>query len=240
MTIRIAICDDELCICSQIEDILIDILQHIAVKFEIEVFCSGESLCKELEKRDFGIIFLDIELPMLSGIEVGHYIRNNLKNEILQIVYISAKKGYAMELFEYRPINFLVKPLDQEKVAKVIDKYFIITEQNNHVFEYKRRTEYYKVPMSEILYFERQNRKVKIYTKNGESDEFYESMENIYVNVKNYNFLFIHKSIIVNYQFIKRIAYEEVVMIDGTILPISQSRRKAIKSMYMKIRKGEI
>lgn len=239
MTIRIAICDDELCICSQIENILIDILQHIAVKFEIEVYCSGESLCKELEEQDFDIVFLDIELPKLSGIEVSHYIRNHLKNEIMQIVYISADKGYAMKLFEFRPINFLVKPLDKEKVAKVIDKYFAITGQNIYMFEYKRRTEYYKIPMSKILYFERKNRKVKIYTTDGGYDEFYESMENVYVTVKNHDFLFIHKSIIVNYQFIKRMAYNEVVMIDGTILPISQSRRKAIKSMYMKIRKGE-
>lgn len=239
MTIRIAICDDELYICSQIESMLIDILQHMAVKFEIEIFDSGEKLCKELEQQDFDIIFLDIELPKISGIEVSNYIRNHLKNEIVQIVYISAKKGYAMELFEFRPINFLVKPLDKEKVAKVIDKYFVITEQNNHVFEYKRRTEYYKVLLSNILYFERVNRKIKIYTKDGNIDEFYDSMENVYIAVKNQRFLFIHKSIIVNYQFIKRIAYEEVVMIDGTVLPISQSRRKAIKLMYMKIRKGE-
>lgn len=239
MEIRIAICDDELYICSQIESILIDILQHMAVKFEIEVFESGESLCKELERQSFDIIFLDIELPQISGIEVGRYIRNYLKNEIMQIAYISGKKGYAIELFDFWPINFLVKPLDREKVAKVIDKYFIITEQDNHVFEYKKRTEYYKISMSKILYFESNKRKVKIYTIDGKVDEFYESMENIYAAVKNHNFLFIHKSIIVNYRFIKKISYEKVLMIDDRELPISQSRRKAIKTMYMKIRKGE-
>lgn len=239
MTIRIAICDDELHVCSQIENILIEILQQMVIKFEIEVFDSGEGLCKALKQQDFDIIFLDIELPEISGIDVGDYIRNRLGNEVVQIAYISAKKGYAMELFEFRPINFLVKPLEKEKVAKVIDKYFTITEQNSHIFEYKKRMEYYKVPMSKIIYFESKNRKVQVYTMDG-IDEFYESMENIYAAVKNHNFLFIHKSIIVNYRFIKRISYEEVVMIDGAVLPISQSRRKAIKMMYMKIRKEEV
>ena len=93
-----------------------------------------------MERKDFDIVFLDIELPKVSGIGVGRYIREVLKNEIVQIAYISAKEGYAMELFEFRPINFLVKPLEKEKVAKVIEKYFIITEQDNHVFEYKNTT----------------------------------------------------------------------------------------------------
>ena len=151
--IRIAVCDDEAYICVCLEDMLTDILQDKDVQFEIETFSSGESLCGEMERKDFDIVFLDIELPKVSGIGVGRYIREVLKNEIVQIAYISAKEGYAMELFEFRPINFLVKPLEKEKVAKVIEKYFIITEQDNHVFEYKKRMEYYKVPMSEILYF---------------------------------------------------------------------------------------
>ena len=237
--IHIAICDDEQSICSQLENILIDIAGNKIVEFEIETFISGESLCTELQRQKYDLIFLDIELPKISGIDVGKYIRDELKNESVQIAYISAKEGYAMELFEFRPINFLIKPIEKEKVAKVIHQYMVITEQDNHIFEYKKRMEYYKVLMSEIIYLESRNRKVSIYTTNGE-DEFYETMENIYNVVKEHEFLFIHKSIIVNYRFIKKISYEEVVMLDGTILPISQSRRPAIKSMYMKIRKGEI
>ena len=138
--IRIAVCDDEVYICTLLEDMLTEILREKDVQFEIDTFSSGESLCRELERRDFDIMFLDIELPEVSGIDVGRYIREALKNEIVQIAYISAKEGYAMELFEFRPINFLVKPLEKEKVAKVIEKYFIITEQDNHVFEYKNTT----------------------------------------------------------------------------------------------------
>lgn len=237
--IRIAICDDEQTICSLLENILMNIAENITVDFEIETFISGESLCRELERRKYDLIFLDIELPKVSGIDIGKYIREELKNELVQIAYISAKEGYAMELFEFRPINFLIKPIKVEKVAKVIQKYMVITEQDNHTFEYKKRMEYYKILMSEIIYFENRNRKVSIYTINGK-DEFYDSMENIYNVVKKHDFLFIHKSIIVNYRFIRKISYEEVVMLDGTVLPISQSRRPAIKTMYMKIKRGEL
>lgn len=238
MDIRIAICDDEPEICALLEKMLIDIFETKGVHYEIEPFYSGESLCEEMQRQIFELIFLDIELQKKNGIEVGRYIREELGNESVQIAYISAKTGYAMELFEFRPINFLVKPLEYSKVVKVIDKYFIITMQNNQFFEYKKKTDFFKIPMSDILYFESKNRKIRVTTIQGE-DEFYGSMEDIYTMVKYHQFLYIHKSIIVNYRQIKKISYEQIIMIDGVILPISQSRRSAIKKMCMKIRKGE-
>lgn len=238
MLVKIAICDDELYICSQLEGMIMDILQQMDVKHEIEIFQSGEGLCKEMERQHFDLVFLDIELPKISGIEVGRYIRDNLKDEIVQIAYISAKDEYAMDLFEFRPINFLVKPLEREKVERVIKKYKLVTEQNHYMFEYKKRSDHFKIPMSEIIYFERQNRKVMIYAK-GFVDEFYDSIEDIYEKVCRHDFLLIHKSIIVNYRMIKKIAYKEVTMINDKILPISQSKRKEIKDKYMQIRKRE-
>ena len=69
------------------------------------------------------MLFLDIELPKMNGVAVGQYIRETLKNETIQIAYISSKQEYAMELFEMRPINFLVKPLYEKKIENVIDKF---------------------------------------------------------------------------------------------------------------------
>ena len=116
--------------------------------------------------------------------------------------------------------------------------WLIITEQNNKFFGYKKKTDYFKVPLSDILYFESHNRKIHIQMKDRE-DDFYGSMDDVYKMVKGHCYLFIHKSIIVNYRQIKKIFYEKVVMIDDTVLPISQSRRSAIRKMCMKIRKEE-
>jgi DNA-binding LytR/AlgR family response regulator len=173
-----------------------------------------------------------------SGIEVGRFLRDKLKNETVQIVYISAKTEYAMELFEFRPMNFLVKPINRSQIDKLMDKYLRITGQNEQFFEYKKKTNFFKVPLAEILYFESHNRKVYIQMTD-KKDDFYGSMDDVYKIVKGHCFLFIHKSIIVNYRKIKKISYEQVTMIDDTVLPISQSRRSAIKKMCMKIRKGE-
>ena len=104
MEIQIAICDDEDKICLQLKDILGSISDEKSVEFIIQIFQCGEDLCKSLKDKDYDLIFLDIELPKINGIEVGKYIREKLNNEIVQIAYISAKTEYAMELFDYRPI----------------------------------------------------------------------------------------------------------------------------------------
>lgn len=238
MEIQIAVCDDELEICMQIEKQLIYILDELSFKYDIDCFLTGEELCNEMKKERYDLIFLDIELPNMSGVQIGKYIRETLKNEIVQIAYISSKQEYAMELFDFRPINFLIKPLTYKNIRKVIDKYMIVTEQEKHMFTYKKRFNFFKVPLSDILYFENKGRRVTIVTKEY-SDEFYESMESIYSRIKGQRFLYIHKSIIVNYNYIKKIGYEKVIMLNGEVLPISQSRRKEIRSMYLEIRKKE-
>ena len=65
--------------------------------------------------------------------------------------------------------------------------------------------------------------------------EFYESLETIYERVKNHGFLFIHKSYMVNYRFLRKIAYDHVVMTDGKQFSISQSRRKEIREKYQEL-----
>lgn len=238
MRINIAVCDDELDICSQVERLLSYALKSISAEYNIDIFDRGERLCDEMRRTEYDLVFLDIELPNMNGVDIGRYIREELNNELVQIAYISSKKEYAMELFEYRPINFLVKPLDDEKIRKVIKKYMVISEQENHMFSYKKGYEFYKIPMSKIMYFDTGGRKTVMVTTEGR-EEFYASMESVYQRVKGHKFLFIHKSTIVNYKYINKFGYEDVVMTDGSVFSISQSRRKAIRSMFMDIKKEE-
>ncbi len=238
MQINIAICDDEFNICSQVENLLVEILSEKFINYNIDVYNMGKDLCEEMQRTEYDLVFLDIELPQMNGVDIGRCIREQLKNERVQIVYISAKEGYAMELFEYRPMNFLVKPLDKEKIERVIRKYLIVSEQDNHLFTYKKKYDFYKIPISKIFYFQNRGKKIAMQTDEGEV-EFYDSIENVYQRVKGHKFLFIHKSIIVNYEYIKKFGYEQVTMIDETVFPISQSRRKAIREMFMDIKKRE-
>lgn len=240
MQITVAICDDEKEICAQIENCLMKLQTKKDIKCEIDVFYNGRGLCEEMARTIYDLVFLDIELPDKSGVEVGSYIRETLKNEIVQIAYISSKKQYAMELFEYRPINFLLKPLNEEAVEKVVDKYLIVTEKDTKIFTYKKGYDYCKIPLAQVLYFRSEGRRVFIKNLNGEEESFYGSLDSVYSSVKTDKFLYIHKSVIVNYRYIKIINYEQVTMINGEEFSISQARRKTIRDMLFEIKKREM
>ena len=83
---QIAICDDEQTICSQIEKIILNYFKTTPQKVKIEVFYSGERLCEFIEKEhSFDLIFLDIELERINGIEVGMKIREEMDNGVCQV-----------------------------------------------------------------------------------------------------------------------------------------------------------
>ena len=130
--LRIAICDDDKELCIELKSMLNEISKNTGEAFEISVFCNGEGLCDSLMSGNrFNLIFLDIELCEINGVEVGKKIREELNDEITQIVYISAKESYAMELFDIRPLNFLVKPLKIEKLNTFLNSKESIRQQQS-------------------------------------------------------------------------------------------------------------
>lgn len=68
-----------------------------------------------------------------------------------------------------------------------------------------------------------------------EEYDYYDSLELIYENLKQYDFLLIHKSYLINYRFVKIMSYDHVVLVDGTQIPISQAKREQIRKEFMKI-----
>ena len=120
MYIDIAICDDEIAICNQLEQYITDFLTIKEIDFHIDIFTSGDTLLDALSSENYDLIFQDIELSGINGIETAAYIRNTLHNDAVQIVYISAVQSYAMKLFESRPMHFLVKPLTYDAINGVL------------------------------------------------------------------------------------------------------------------------
>ena len=236
---KIAICDDEHCICSQIENILLKYARRNYIKVDTEVFYSGESILNYFSKGDtFDLIFLDIEMEKIDGIEVGQQIRKIMRDYTTEIVYISGKDAYYKRLFDVQPLNFIEKPIPPQSVidafelaAKRLKKFF-------GFFQYQKRHETYKVEINNILYFESFNREVKIVLSNRE-DLFYGNLEDISFRVSGYPFLKIHRSYLINYNHTSILRYTEVVMSNGAVLPISRNRRQEIRNIQINKREDK-
>lgn len=232
----IGICDDQNEICLQLSAIITQYGKTNQQDFQIELFHSAEKVIDYIESgKSVDLLFLDIELKLLNGVELGIRMREQYQDQETQIVYISAKDTYALSLFQVRPLHFLIKPLQEDRVNLVIDLALKLNFKSSY-FYYKIGRTAYKKQVQDILYFESFARQVRMITSR-ESISIYDKLESISKELKHCHFLQIHKSILVNYHHITKFAYDHVVMTNGAVLNISQSRRTAIRAMQLELEK---
>jgi DNA-binding LytR/AlgR family response regulator len=233
--INIAICDDNKYICSQIETILLDYAQVEPIKLNIHIFYTGESLLDYIRQNNtFHIIYLDIELGQMNGVEVGKYIRQTMKDYKTEIIYISGNDSYDRQLFDVQPLHFIPKPIQK---STVIDDLNLALEHLNiseHYYTYQKGHDMYNIPISEILYFESRKREIVIVTTTSE-DTFYENLDVIAKELLDYQFFQIHRSYLMNYKHAKIIRYTEVVMSNNVVLPIGKTKRSAFRKMQINL-----
>ena len=121
--VRFAVCDKNKTVIRMIE-------QYKSVtKLDILLcpFQDGISIEKKIQLgMFFDVIFLDMEMEGITGIEVGKWLREIRKNEKTEIIYMAEDERHVVELFQNRPFDFLLKPLTEKKVFQVLD----ITQEN--------------------------------------------------------------------------------------------------------------
>lgn len=236
--LRVAICDDDKNICAEIEKIILKNQKQFNLKMEVNVFFSGETLLSFIKSENsFDLIFLDIELGNITGVDVGDKIRNELDDHISKIVYVSSKNGYEQELFDIQPLNFLRKPIEEKKIIKCIELAIKLCNIERKSFEYRVSYEYKKVNYNRIIFFESKLRKIKIVTFDG-TDNFYGKFTEL-KDVLPKNFVSPHASFIVNFDNISVINKDKIVMLDLSEIPISQRNMKNLRQFQLERAKEE-
>jgi len=240
MTFFVAICDDEKRICSNLENSLKEIFNKLNVRYEIDVYFTGEGLCNKIKSgTQYDLIFLDIELGenCVNGIEVGKKIRDIDNCDKASIVYISQETKYSMQLFDIRPLNFLIKPIKFDKIEQVVNTYLKLTGSRTKDFIYRVRHDTFKVKVKDIVYLESIRRKLTLHLADGSKEMFYGTLKQVYYEqLYKFDFLFIHASFAVNYDYISELSKDKVALSCGAIsLPISQQRKKEVKESYFSI-----
>lgn len=230
---NIGICDDGKNVCADIEEMISQCMRKKGLRADIGVWYTGEQLCRYLKQGgQLQILFLDIQLLELSGIEVGDFIRNELENRIMQIIYISCEAAYAHRLFKTQPMDFLVKPISQQQIEDALELAIKILGKQATMFEFQNGRDHLFIPYCDILYFECIARKIKIVTAKTEN-EFYSSMKELRNNLPSF-FIQIHQSYLVNKEHVMRYTYEKAEMDNGTILTISKAFRSQVRNILLR------
>ncbi len=233
MKYRIAICDDEVATCEELEKLTLDVFGSFSCRAEVEIFYSGESFINHIKNNNivYDFILLDIELYELNGVSVGKYIREIISDVRAQIIFISSKTIYAMELFQVTPLDFLVKPITYDILSTTIKRGINILNTLQDSFECIQGNTIIRIPTSQILYFESSGRKVKVVT--AENDVwFYDQISKISKSLSN-SFIQVHKSYIVNINAVRECHADHIVLLDGNQIPISRTYRESVRKYMM-------
>lgn len=230
---KIAVCDDIASVCNELKTMIMDMKNDLICKeITIDTFYSGEALIDSIKEENlYDLIFLDIELGKINGVEVGHIIREQMEDYVTKIIYISSKDIYDRQLFDVQPLHFLKKPIDSKKVFDDIQLAMKISEKENRNFEFKSFRNTIKVPYRDILYFESRGRKVFLVgTKNNYT--FYGNIKSLEEVLPKF-FIHPNRSYFVNYEFVTCFKFEELIMTDGSVIPISRNKRKEIRELQL-------
>jgi len=237
---RIAVCDDEPTMVADMERMLTRFKEKHKLDLTIVVFLSGEELCRTLESGEvFHLLYLDVCMKLLDGIEVSRKIREEYLDESLQIVYVSSSQSHTMQMFENRPMNFLPKPVSEKAVERTLLKALSLWERNKTDFEFQIGKKQYRVKINEIMFFESDNKKILIHTIVN-TLEFYGKLSQVEKQLVGNHFVWIHKSYLVNYMYIREAMYEEIILSTGLRLPITQTFRRSVRDFMVQRRKGEL
>lgn len=221
---KIGICDDNREVCGWLDQLIWEYGRQNKIQLDIEVFYSGEDLCKYIQSEGFfQLLFLDIELENMDGIHVGDLIRNRLNDHDTEIVYISGNSEYAMELFNKHPLDFLVKPLNETDIIAKVRQALGKWGRDGSFFYFKARAETHRIKCHEILYFESCGRKIKLVTEQN-IYEFYGKIAEIKEKLPQ-QFLQIHKSFIINFDKVVKYDRDFITMDNDMVVKIGKTYR---------------
>jgi len=237
--IKVAVCDDDEELAAGLSLDVAWVLDDMKLAHEIHACHSAEELCRKLEDGGgYDLIFLDIQFARneIDGVQAGLRIREEHENNNVSIVYISWEKDYAFDLVDINPLRFLIKPLTREEIEKTLKKYLKIKGFSSGRFSYKKGRDTASAWIKDIVYFESRDRKIYITLADGTRDEFYGSLKEVYDSrLESGNFLFIHASYLVNYDYVTDIKYDSLLIQGDVPLPISQKRRADVRRRYATI-----
>lgn len=230
--LKIAVCDDQTTFVNALAKVILRWAASTGTKVSVKKFDDGIPLLHSIEDDGmFDIIFLDVEMERMGGLEAAMKIR---ETDLLTPIVFVSRYYYHKEAYKVHPFQFIEKPADQEKIDAVMNDFMRMRKQDTETFVYSFNKTRHVMRLVDIMYFKSQKRYVHIFGRE-ENGVVLEQLNNIEkaVEDKNCRFLRIHQSYLINMRYIKEYHRSKVVMANGVVLPISCDRRKKINEVHM-------
>lgn len=224
---RIAICDDE----KYFIEILVKQIEAFygVCKVEIETFVNGKDFMERFKRGpyEFTLIFMDIEMPGMTGLEVANQILEH--NDAVPVIFLTSHVEMAMEGYRVSAFRFLQKPIELDKLYEALREGGKVRSKG-HIVEFCDGNKSYLINAGEILYLKSENVYVNLFMKRG-NHLIRSKISQFEEKLHEENFFRPHRSYLINICQVHNFDGKSIIMNDGQKIPISRSRSNHFKEI---------
>lgn len=224
--LRIGICDDLADARLVLRSLLERILEARKVQGQFFEFSSGETLFRWYDHHtgELDIVFLDMELHELDGMETAQRLR--AADAGLQMVFVTGYADHVFDGYSVGALGYLMKPPKREQLEAVLDRaQGALVRELDRAYICRNRDTHYRVPISNILYFASDRRQVQCVTE-GRTYTFYSKLDAVAEEI-GAAFVRVHQRYLVRAGAVDRMESGEVILRNGERLPVSRSCQRS-------------
>lgn len=233
--IHIAICDDS----KQERQILAALFKRYqelhATPLQIHIFQNGFSLLDAIDQeKQFDITILDILMPGENGIEIARNIRASGTDT--EIIFLTSSPEYAVDSYEVKAQNYLLKPVTEEKFFASIDSILAeLDEKDTASFIiYTTEKQYSRIRVSSLVYGEVTHRTITLHLADQTMISAVMTFTEFQDILKAYpDFIYPHRSYAVNMNYIQYVTKSDIILTDGQKIPLSRNNYTKISEQFL-------
>lgn len=232
---RIALCDDQR---PQLEGLRDMILAWNGTDVSVSCYDNGDALLRAHTAAPFDVIFLDVLMPLFSGMETARELRQSDKT--VKLVFLTSSADFAVEAFTVKASNYLLKPVDAQRLYLCLDE--LAQEFHASVRKICIRGIHalHQIPVADIEYIESQNKRILFVLSGGETilsgEPLYTYEEKLTLED---GFFKCSRSFIVNIHRIDMFTAKEIRTNSGARISISRSCHREFENAYFSVLFGK-
>lgn len=240
MLFNIAICDDEPLEIEKINKHLTTLSLQTNIEFNVKTFTSGIDLVNFYRNNlpTFHMIFLDVEMPEMSGIETAEKIRMFPDRNVM-LVFITSYPEYMQDSFDVQASQYLTKPLTykifETKILKLIH---FLQESETNISVISSKEGEIVLHLDEIISFESLKHPTTkediLVTTNKDSFKIKGKITDLEEKLKNRYFISVHRTTLVNMLYIKKFSSKTIFLTTGQELEASRRKLAEVKEAFSK------
>ena len=198
-----------------------------------EIFPGGEEFLAGFMPGVYDIIFLDIYMNGINGMETAKKIR--LFDASCHIIFVTTSSDFAVDSYEVEAAFYLIKPATEERVTKALDRCNLqVTMEEPSILVPSRGTEIHLL-LHQISYTEYLNRRILVHFKDGHEEE-------ISMNQKEFSSLLLSypwfcdciKGVLVNFEEVEKLLDDRFMLKSGISIPISRLKYRDVREQYIR------